>query len=128
MKSSVVSRTLLVPLGLAVASFAPGLIVHIAGAAPAPVLAVLLYGAAFIGAALLLTWGTELAQLDLSPAVAISVLALVAILPEYAVDLLFESRDFGAAAGELDVRAGPDRADWMNTGTAAFSDAINHCS
>ena len=51
-----------------------------------------LYGLAIVGASLLLTWAAELAQLDLSPAVAIGGLALVAVLPEYVVGAVFAWR------------------------------------
>jgi cation:H+ antiporter len=42
---------------------------------------------AIFGAATLLSWGAELAQLEISQALAIAGLALVAVLPEYAVDM-----------------------------------------
>lgn len=48
-----------------------------------------LFGAAIFGAAFLLSWAAEVAQLDISQALAISFLALIAVLPEYAVDLVF---------------------------------------
>lgn len=73
----------------AVALLLPGVVIRLTGAAPAPLVAVLVYGAAFVGAALLLAWGAELAQLDLPPGLAVAILAFIAILPEYAVDLLF---------------------------------------
>jgi cation:H+ antiporter len=47
------------------------------------------YGFAIIGAAFLLAWGVEVAQLDLPRALALSILALIAVLPEYAVDMVF---------------------------------------
>nr|MDQ3757780.1 sodium:proton exchanger [Actinomycetota bacterium] len=47
----------------------------------------LLYGLAIVGAAFLLSWGAEVAQLDISAGLAIAVLAFIAVLPEYAVDL-----------------------------------------
>ncbi|MEO7837612.1 MAG: sodium:proton exchanger, partial [Acidimicrobiales bacterium] len=53
-----------------------------------PLLA-LLYGLAIVGAAFLLSWATEVAQLDISAGLAIAVLAFIAVLPEYAVDLVF---------------------------------------
>lgn len=84
------ARTLQVlPLPLAVALVCPAIVAQLAGFDLSAVVAVLLYAAAFVGAALLLVWGTELAQLELSAGIAITVLALVAILPEYAIDLLF---------------------------------------
>jgi cation:H+ antiporter len=55
---------------------------------PDPVLA-LIFGLAIIGAAFLLSWAAEAAQVDISAGLAIGVLALIAVLPEYAVDLVF---------------------------------------
>jgi cation:H+ antiporter len=47
----------------------------------------LLPGLAIFGSAALLSWGAELAQLEISQALALAFLALVAVLPEYAVDM-----------------------------------------
>lgn len=47
----------------------------------------LLPGLGIFGAAFLLSWGAELAQLEMAQALALACLALVAVLPEYAVDL-----------------------------------------
>jgi cation:H+ antiporter len=55
---------------------------------PDPVLA-LIFGLAIVGAAFLLSWAAEVAQLDISAGLAIAVLAFIAVLPEYAVDLVF---------------------------------------
>lgn len=51
-----------------------------------PLLGAALFGLAVIGAAFMLSWACEVAQLDVPAALALSVLALVAVLPEYAVD------------------------------------------
>jgi cation:H+ antiporter len=65
----------------------PGVAVRL-GVVHAPVvLETTLYGAAILGAAFLLAWAAEVAQLDISQTLAIAVLALIAVLPEYAVDL-----------------------------------------
>jgi len=47
------------------------------------------FGLAIVGAAFLLSWGAEVAQLDISAGLSLAVLALVAVLPEYAVDFVF---------------------------------------
>ncbi|MBI4598034.1 MAG: sodium:calcium antiporter [Candidatus Omnitrophica bacterium] len=52
-----------------------------------PVLETLLPGLAIFGSAVLLSWAAELAQLEISQALALAFLALVAVLPEYAVDM-----------------------------------------
>jgi cation:H+ antiporter len=51
-----------------------------------PTLAAVLLGVAVVGAAFLLSWACEVAEKDIPPALALSVLALIAVLPEYAVD------------------------------------------
>lgn len=47
------------------------------------------FGIAIVGAASVLSWAAEVAQLDIGAGLAIAVLALIAVLPEYAVDLVF---------------------------------------
>lgn len=54
-----------------------------------PGLEAVTFGTAILGAAFLLTWASEVAQLDLSQGLALAALALIAVLPEYAVDLYF---------------------------------------
>ncbi len=49
----------------------------------------ILAGLAILGAAFLLSWATELAERDIPQALAILFLALVSVLPEYAIDLHF---------------------------------------
>ncbi len=48
-----------------------------------------LFGLAILGAAFLLSWGAEVAQMDVSQALAIAALAFIAVLPEYAVSAYF---------------------------------------
>ena len=47
----------------------------------------ILPGVGIFGAAFLLSWAAELAQLEISQALALAFLALMAVLPEYAVDM-----------------------------------------
>ena len=54
-----------------------------------PAVATLLSGLAIVSAAFLLSWATELAELYVPPAFALIVLALVSVLPEYAIDIHF---------------------------------------
>jgi cation:H+ antiporter len=48
-----------------------------------------LYGLAIVSAAFLLTWSAEAAERDIPRTLALAGLALIAVLPEYAVDVLF---------------------------------------
>ena len=78
-----------VSIGLAVALTVPGLVTRFTDPElPNPVEA-LLWGLAIVGAAFMLSWAAEVAQLDISAGLAIAILALIAVLPEYAVDFVF---------------------------------------
>lgn len=68
---------------------APAMVARIGGMHLDPVAALLIYGAAVVSASFLLAWGAEAAQIDVSGGLAIAALALVAVLPEYAVDLYY---------------------------------------
>ena len=67
----------------------PGLLSRISGATLADVVAPMVFGAAILGSAFLLAWAAEVLQLDVSQGLALTVLALIAVLPEYAVDFTF---------------------------------------
>ncbi|HEY5625873.1 MAG TPA: hypothetical protein VIT93_05250 [Dehalococcoidia bacterium] len=51
-----------------------------------------IFGVAIFSAATLLTWASEVAETEISAGLALVVLALIAVLPEYAVDLVFAIR------------------------------------
>lgn len=70
----------------------PGLIVGLSALSLAQPAEALIYGVAIIGAAFLLAWAAEVAQLDVSAGLAVGVLALIAVLPEYSVDLVFAGK------------------------------------
>jgi cation:H+ antiporter len=59
---------------------------------PAPYVLLVVYGAAIVGAAFMLARAAEAAQVDVSAGLALAVLALLAVLPEYAVDFVFSIR------------------------------------
>ncbi|MDD9801420.1 MAG: sodium:calcium antiporter [Deltaproteobacteria bacterium] len=54
-----------------------------------PLLVALCSGFSILGAAFLLSWGVELAERDIPQSLALMILALVAVLPEYAVDISY---------------------------------------
>ena len=81
--------TLLRSLAITAALILPALVIRVGGLHPAPVLSLMIYGAAVIAASFLLAWAAEAAQIDVSGGLAIAVLALIAVLPEYAVDLYY---------------------------------------
>lgn len=79
----------IVYIALAVAAIVPGLVLRLGGIHPAPALAALLFGLAIVGAAFMLSWAAEVVQLDIAGGLALALLALIAVLPEYAVDFVF---------------------------------------
>ena len=54
-----------------------------------PLVVVTSAGIAIFGAAFLLSWAAEAAQIDIPPSLSFAFLAFIAVLPEYAVDLYF---------------------------------------
>jgi cation:H+ antiporter len=85
-------RLLRPSLGLSTLAPVPGLAVRFELLHVPIVLETALYAAAILGSAFLLSWAAEVAQLDISQTLAIAVLALIAVLPEYAVDLFLAFR------------------------------------
>jgi cation:H+ antiporter len=106
------------PLALTVLVSIPGSLLglaelfHLGAPELAPPLQALLYGTAVVGAAFVLAWAAEAAQLDVSASLAIGVLALIAVLPEYAVGFVFawkggnDVEQFGASCLPPDAQGG----------------------
>ena len=78
-----------VSLALAFAVTVPGVALRLSGGHLPHAAEAALYGVAIVGAAFLLSWAAEVAQLDISAGLAIAALAFIAVLPEYAVDMVF---------------------------------------
>lgn len=78
-----------IPVVLAVLFTVPGFLLRILHPELAPPMAALITGAAILGASFLLLWACDAAQKDVSQALALAVVALIAVLPEYAVDMYF---------------------------------------
>jgi len=79
-------------IGLALALTLPGVFLRLTGTHPDPILGAFLYGLAIVGAAFILSWAAEVIQLDIAAGLALALLALIAILPEYAVDFVFTAK------------------------------------
>ena len=62
---------------------------HVGGLGLPPEWQAILAGSAILGSAFMLSWSMELAERDIPQNLALLVLALVSVLPEYAVDLHF---------------------------------------
>ncbi|SDQ27495.1 cation:H+ antiporter [Curtobacterium sp. UNCCL20] len=78
----------------------PAVVFRLGGFAPNPLVDLLVFGGAVVAASFLLAWAAEAAQKDIAGALAIAILALIAVLPEYAVDLYYAFRSGSDAAYE----------------------------
>lgn len=77
------------PFIVAIIACVPAMRLAISGQAYEPVEGLVSFGIAIVAAAFVLGWIGEAAELDLSGGLAVSILALVAILPEYVVEIYF---------------------------------------
>ena len=82
-------RRQVVPFVLAAGATLPAILTRLSGAGPPEWLAAVVFGLGVVGAAFLLAWGAEALQLDIAQGLALALLALIAVLPEYAVDFTF---------------------------------------
>ena len=94
-----VSMILLAGVGI------PGVIIRFGGLHLDPALEALIFGVGIIGAAFLLSWAAEVAQMDLSASFAIAILALIAVMPEYMVEAVL-AWDAGESYRQLAVAEG----------------------
>src|SRR5919106_4534151 len=76
-------------IGLAVLALVPGMTLSLGNFGASDPLQALLFGGTIIGAAFLISWAAEAAQKDFSQSLALALLALIAVLPEYVVDASF---------------------------------------
>ncbi|HET7234995.1 MAG TPA: sodium:proton exchanger [Actinomycetota bacterium] len=76
-------------IGLAIGATVPGLLLRFLHPEAPHLVEATFFGLAIVGSAFMLSWAAEVAQLDISAGLAIAVLAFIAVLPEYAVDMVF---------------------------------------
>src|SRR5205814_6571946 len=76
-------------VAVAVLAAVPAALVHFAHVNLPVELARLCYGLAIVGASFAMAWGAEAAEHDIPRALALTVVALLAVFPEYAVDIIF---------------------------------------
>jgi cation:H+ antiporter len=79
----------LAAVALVVLAAVPATLVRFVGIDVPVELATLFDGLAIVGAAFAMAWGAEAAELDIPRALALTVVALLAVFPEYAVDIIF---------------------------------------
>ena len=104
---------------LAFGATVPAIVVRFTDPELAHPVEAILFGLAIVGAAFLLSWAAEVAQLDISAGLAIAVLAFIAVLPEYAVDMVFAFK-----GGEAVAQYGSSCAPPGDTGASACSLAL----
>lgn len=92
-------RRFLFLIALAILATLPAILFRLTGVRPSPILDAAVFGVAILAAGFLLSWGAEAAEQHISQGLILAVVALVTVLPEYAVDLYYAYQ-----AG----RAGPD--------------------
>ncbi len=78
-----------IPFIIAIIACVPAMRLALTGLEYEPVEGLVSFGLAIVAAAFVLGWIGEAAELDLSGGLAVSILALVAILPEYVVEIYF---------------------------------------
>ena len=76
-------------IALAVACALPAVVFRFSGARLDPAVAIAVFGCAVVASAFLLVWAGEAAHHDIAGSLATAILAVIAVLPEYAVDLYF---------------------------------------
>jgi cation:H+ antiporter len=67
----------------------PAVALRFSGVHPSAPLAIVVFGLGVVAASFVLAWAAEAAEVDISGGLAIALLAVIAVLPEYAVDLYF---------------------------------------
>ncbi len=73
-------------IGLMALVCLPGIVMRLGGIHPDPVIGAIVFGLSILAAAFLLSWGAETAELEISQGLALAIIAIIAVLPEYAVD------------------------------------------
>lgn len=85
-------RKLWFSIALALLATAPALYVRLTGIHAAPLAAAALFGLAILAAGFMLSWGAESAEGQISSGLILAAVALVTVLPEYAVDIYYAYR------------------------------------
>ncbi|MFC6627891.1 sodium/calcium exchanger protein, partial [Sphingomonas yabuuchiae] len=85
-------RKFLFWLAVATAATVPALVLRYTGARPDPVIDAAIFGVAILAAGFMLSWGAESAEGQISSGLILAAVALITVLPEYAVDLYYAWR------------------------------------
>ncbi|GFG67789.1 sodium/calcium exchanger family protein [Mycobacterium kubicae] len=85
----IAGRAAALRVAAAVVVAAPAVSFRVTGTILSPAVAMLVFGVGVLASVALLMWAAEAARADISGSLALALLSLVAILPEYAVDIFF---------------------------------------
>ena len=67
----------------------PGVLMRLGGLHLSPMIGLLAFGGAVVASAFMLAWAAEAAEVDVPPGIAVAGVALVAVLPEYVIEIYF---------------------------------------
>ncbi len=85
-------REFAVPVGLAVLAILPALLVRFSSGSVGPLGDAAIFGFAILAAGFLLSWGAEAAEKYIATGFVLAIVALITVLPEYAVDFYYAYR------------------------------------
>ena len=80
------------PVLVALLLLAPALALRLTGVDLTGLMALLVFGLGVVAASFVLAWAAEAAEVDIAGGLAVAILAVIVVLPEYAVDLYFAYR------------------------------------
>ena len=87
----------------------PAAVLRLTGTHVDPIFGAFIYGGGIVCGAFLLSWAAEVAELDISASLAIAVLALIAVLPEYTIEAVL-AWDAGASYDPITQVVTPEMA------------------
>lgn len=82
-------RRFLILVAVALAAMMPALYLRFTGSYPSPLLDTAVFGVGILAAGFMLSWGAEAAESRISQGLILALVALVTVLPEYAVDVYY---------------------------------------
>ena len=85
-------RKLWIWIAVALLAMVPALTFRAAGVRPDPLFAAAIFGIAILAAGFMLSWGAETAEGQISAGLILAVVAMITVLPEYAVDIYYAWR------------------------------------
>lgn len=88
---------------VAVLAATPALGLMISGWRPSPILDAAIFGMAILAAGFLLSWGAEAAERHIAQGLILAMVALITVLPEYAVDFYYAYQGGHAGPGSIYV-------------------------